>query len=114
MRNMSFFYTQSQIRSGTKTETTRAGWNFLKPGNKLMACEKCQGLGKGGKIVKIRPIEIVKVEKIFANADFYKESNIIAEGFPGMTPEKFIQDILIKKCKCHYGQDLNRITFKYV
>jgi len=46
-------HTKQQIYDGTKTETTRKGWGFLKPGDMVMACEQCQGLGKGGKIVKI-------------------------------------------------------------
>ena len=63
MRNMSFMLTTAQIRAGTKTVTRRLGWKFLKPGDRLMACVKCQGLGKGGKIEKIREIEVVSVRQ---------------------------------------------------
>lgn len=114
MRNMSFFYTKDQVRAGTKTETTRPGWNFLKPGDRVMACEKCQGLGKGGKIVKIRPIEIVKTEKIHALSICYTKKNVNAEGFPGMTPITFVRSILVEKCKLSLGDQVNRITFKYI
>jgi hypothetical protein len=49
-RYISFMLTQPQIRARTKTVTRRMGWKDLKPGTLLMAAEKCQGLGKGGKI----------------------------------------------------------------
>ena len=63
MRNMSFSATTEQIRNGTKTVTRRLGWTFLKPGDVVMACVKCQGLKKGEKVEKIRPIRIVSVRK---------------------------------------------------
>lgn len=114
MRNMSFSYTTKQIYDGTKTETTRKGWNNLIPGMRIMAVEKAMGLKKGQKIKKIRPIEIVKVEKIEAREDFYSQENVIAEGFPDMIPGQFIRDILIGKCNCLFDEPVNRITFKYV
>lgn len=49
MRNMSFFHTQKQILAGTKTETTRKGWGFLKPGDHIMAVKKGMGLKRGEK-----------------------------------------------------------------
>jgi len=51
MRNMSFFLTTDQIRNKTKTVTRRDGWLFLKPGDIVQACVKCQGLKKGEKIL---------------------------------------------------------------
>lgn len=79
MRNMSFFKTTDQIRSGTKTVTRRLGWKFLKPGDRVMAVVKCQGLKKGEKIEKIRPLLIVGVNR----EPLYKIENedVIKEGF---------------------------------
>lgn len=114
MRNMSFIHTQDQIRNGTKTETTRAGWSFLKPGDIVMAVVKSQGIPKGGKVEKIRPIRIVNNEKIQCHEDCYTYANMKAEGFEGMPPIYFVKHILVKKCGCEYDQDLNRITFEYV
>lgn len=114
MRHMSFFYTQDQVRAGTKTETSRKGWEFLKPGDKVMAVEKGMGLKKGEKIVRIRPIEIVKNEPIMCRQRFYTKKNVKAEGFGNMRADIFIEKILVKKCKCKHNERLNRLTFKYI
>lgn len=52
-RNMSFMLTTQQVIDRTKTVTRRLGWKHLKPGELFWACEKCQGLGKGGKINRL-------------------------------------------------------------
>ena len=49
-RNMSFMITTEQIKNRTKTVTRRLGWNFLKPGEVVNACEKCRGLKAGQKV----------------------------------------------------------------
>ena len=114
MRNMSFFHTQEQIRAGTKTETTRKGWGFLKVGDMVMACVKCQGLGKGGKVERIRSIRILKVERIYITLKYYSRINVINEGYPELDPYDFIKKILIKKCGFKYGYSVNRIIFEYI
>jgi len=114
MRNMSFSHTVNQIKASAKTETTRAGWGFLKPGDKVMAVEKAMGLKKGEKIKKIRPIEIVKVEAITARPHNYTQQNVNREGFPEYTPHQFVVNVLFHKCKLRHGQPVNRITFKYI
>lgn len=63
MRNMSFALTTDQFLAGTKTVTRRLGWKFLKPGDRVMACEKCMGLRKGEKIRRLGEIEIVSVKR---------------------------------------------------
>jgi hypothetical protein len=116
---MSFMLTTQQVRDGTKTVTRRNGWWFLKPGDRVMACVKCQGLGRGGKIEKIREIEIVSVRRerlhrIIEGAGGYGRGEMIAEGFPNMTPA----DFLLMFCAHHVGATpdsfVNRIEFKYV
>ena len=49
MRAMSFMLTTEQMRNRSKSVTRRLGWNTLKPGDRIIAAVKCQGLGKGGK-----------------------------------------------------------------
>ena len=63
MRNMSFSWTQDQIRNGTKTVTRRLGWWNLRPRQYVMAVVQCQGLPAGSKVEKIRPIKIVSLRK---------------------------------------------------
>ena len=81
------------------------GWTRVKDGDVLMACEKCQGLGKGGKIVKMGPIEVMMVTheplgdiihdpvRNGMQRDWNPET--YREGFPELTPiqfcEKFIE-----------------------
>lgn len=111
MRNMSFTLTQQQIREGTKTVTRRLGWWFLKPGDRIMACEKCQGLGKGGKIVKIREIEVVSVRTM--SLDLVHKEDVIKEGFPAMSSKEF-REMFCLHMKCGVSDFVNRIEFKYV
>ena len=47
MRNMSYAMTTQQIIDETKDVTRRLGWADLRPGDRVQACEKCQGLKKG-------------------------------------------------------------------
>ena len=110
MRNMSFFYTQEQVRNGSKDVTRRLGWWFLKPGDMVMAVEKAQGLGKGGKITKIRPIRIVSTDRVqlFEMPD----SDVPREGFPDMTVREFVE-MFCKHMKCSPFDYVNRIEFEY-
>ncbi len=111
MRNMSFMLTKQQIYARKKTVTRRLGWDFLKPGDVVMACEKCQGLQKGEKIVKIAPIRITSVDKVpLWEID---QLDCIREGFPNLSPWEFIE-IFCKKMKCTPATLVNRIEFEYV
>lgn len=112
MRNMSFSQTVDQIRNGTKTVTRRLGWEFLKPGDEIMAVVKCQGLRKGDKIEKIRPLRIVNISRqtLFFNVS---DEEVVKEGFPGMSSLDFIK-MFCKMNKCDEYVKLTRIEFKYI
>jgi len=111
MRNMSFMLTKDQIRNRTKDVTRRLGWWFLKAGDIVMACEKCQGLKRGEKIKKITPIRIVsaKAEPLFA----ISQEDVEREGFPGFLVIDFIQ-MFMREMKCVHGETVNRIEFEYL
>ncbi len=115
MRNISFALTTRQIRDGSKTVTRRIGWAFLKPGDRLMACVKCQGLGKGGKIEKIREIEVVSVkEEVLMDIVYVHDAEETArEGFPGMSPRAFMR-MFCEHMNCDDDRLVTRIGFKYV
>ena len=110
-RNISFFYTTQQIRDRTKTVTRRLGWNFLKVGDVLNACLKCQGLRKGEKIEKICQIRVVSVMK----EELYRisEADVIREGFPEFTRFDFI-NMFCNNMKCNTYKLVNRIEFEYI
>ena len=116
MRNMSFMLTTQQVQDGTKDVTRRFGWDFLKVGERVMACEKCQGLGKGGKINRLREIEIVSVRQEPADAiTGYDDpaAECAREGFPDMTAVEFV--LMLCEANGRRPTDpVNRIEFRYV
>ena len=118
MRNMSFSMTTDQIRAGTKTVTRRFGWWGLKPGDRVMACEKCMGLKKGEKVTKIRPIEIVSTrrERIDAILNYgwaEGDAEMVREGFPGISPFSLVE-FLCESAGKQADDPVNRIEFRYV
>lgn len=118
MRNMSFSLTTPQVRAGTKTVTRCIGWAFLKPGDRIMACVKCQGLGKGGKIEKIREIEVVSVRReplisMCTLSTRKRMEETEAEGFPDLSCDEFVA-MFCKNMGCTPDAIVTRIEFKYV
>lgn len=123
--NISFFLTTEQIRNSTpdnilKDVTRRLGWKNLKTGQILNACVKCQGLKKGEKIEKIRPIRVKSVtteELQMIMQHPYRgnshRSEMEREGFPEMCSLEFI-DMFTKEMKCGLFRIVTRIEFEYV
>lgn len=123
MRNISFALTTSQVRRTFQTGviekdvTRRLGWADAKPGEQLWACEKCQGLGKGGKIVHLGIVEIVSVRREPLNRMLtdpgYGLSEVRREGFPDWLPDQFVGFF----CE-HNGilptEEVTRLEFRYV
>jgi len=108
---MSFFYTQDQIRNQSKTVTRRLGWRSLQPGDILNACEKCQGLKKGEKIVNICQIRVIstreeQLHEITAN-------DVKLEGFADMYVATFVT-MFMEEMKCRFDTLVNRIEFEYL
>lgn len=97
MRNMSFSLTKPQMRSKTKCVTRRVGWAFLSCGDVVMAVEKCQGLKKGEKVVRIGAIEIIRNDP--EELRNITEADLEREGFPEMSREQFIAMF----CRSHKG-----------
>lgn len=89
MRNMSFSKTVPQMRSRSKTVTRRVGsWRDLEPGTLLMAVEKGQGLGKGGKVKRIGVIRVLSVREEMC-VWVQDPGELVREGFPDMNPSEF-------------------------
>ena len=110
-RNMSFMLTTKQIMDKSKTVTRRLGWTFLKPGDILNACEKCQGLKKGEHINKLCQIRIISINKIALHEINY--ADCFREGFPNLYPSEFIS-MFRKEMKCALTTNVHRIEFEYV
>lgn len=110
-RNMSFMLTTDQIRNRTKTVTRRLGWDFLKPGDVLNACVKCQGLKKGEHPEVICQIRVVRKSREELATTSTGDAG--REGFPGMTGGEFVE-MFCRHMKCEPTQIVNRIEFEYL
>lgn len=111
MRNISFSMTTQAFKDHRKTVTRRIGWAEVKPGDVLMGIEKGQGLKKGERVVRLGKICVVGAR--WEPLDCIDQADVIREGFPGMTPEQFIQ-MFCKHNKWEPGKDVRRIEFEYL
>ena len=111
MRNMSFSMTKRQVRERTKFVTRRLGWENLKPGERVMAIEKGQGLKKGERVERLCIIECVGKRRESLNAITREECAL--EGFPDMSPDEFV-GMFCKANGCTKKTVVSRIEFRYV
>ena len=111
MKLISFFLTTPQFLDGSKDVTRRLGWKNLKPGDRLMAVRKAQGLKKGEHPEKLGVIEVVSVrrEPLWS----IDNDDVKREGFPDMVWEDFV-DMFCKHMKCERSTRVTRIEFKRV
>jgi hypothetical protein len=125
MRNTSFSLTEPQFLDNTKDVTRRLGWLNLQPGDRLMACRKCQGLKPGEKIVRLGEIEIVSVRREplnrmgryseLANREVgYGKTEAIREGFPDLTGDQFVSMFLRNMAVRDPRTIITRIEFRRV
>jgi hypothetical protein len=136
-RNISFALTTNQIRNRTKTVTRRLKWHFVKVGDILNACVKCQGIKPGEKIERICQIRVVDVRREplffmetndrasrnvrtimseFNGRDYPKDygyTEAIKEGFPSMSGSEFVQ-MFCENMGGDHDQDVTRIEFEYL
>lgn len=109
-RQISFALTTPQFKNGTKTVTRRMGWLFLKPGDILMAVEKSQGLGKGGKVKTLGLIRVLHINRerlrLMIDDWRYGERECVKEGFPDMSTIEFVAFF----CRTHKGCEPHSIV----
>lgn len=110
-RNMSFQMTTEQYVNKTKTVTRRLGWWNVKLGEVLNGVEKCQGLKKDEKMVKLGQHRVVgaRLERL----NEITKADCIAEGFPEMEPHEFVE-MFVKHHACAPNVTVNRIEFEYL
>lgn len=87
-RLMSVALTTDQVRTRQKTVTRRNGWEVLKPGDLVTLCPKVRGRRAGEPLERIVTVEIVSTRR--ERLDSITPEDVIAEGFPGMTPTEFV------------------------
>jgi hypothetical protein len=112
MKAMGFSLTTAQMRERTKTVTRRLGWLKAKPGDRALAVEKAMGLRKGEQRVRLGVIEIVGVRR--ERLDAIMQEDVIAEGFPEMTPAEFVAFFCKQDRKLSGATEVTRIEFKFI
>lgn len=117
MRNMSFALTTEQMRARPRRKrvTRRIGWTAAKAGDLAQPVVKGMGLRKGEKVERINPpIRFISVrrEQIRRMTDDleYGRAEVIAEGFPDLTPAEFVA-MLCSKNRCRPDRFVTRIEF---
>ena len=81
-----------------------------------MACEKCQGIQKGG-LVRLGVIEVVHVTRVPLGSMLFTSDGgkreAVREGFPDMTGAEFVE-MFCQKMKCKPSDAVTRIEFKRI
>lgn len=110
-RNMSFAITTEQIISRTKTVTRRLKWDALQVGEVFHAVEKCLGLRKGQKVVRLATLRCISKRREPLSAIDPAECH--REGFPELTPDQFVQ-MFCSHMSCKPETVVNRIEFEFL
>lgn len=111
-RNMSFFLTTQQVRDGTKTQTRRIGWWTVPMGTVVNAVVKSRGLKRGERVECICQIRII--DKRTEALEEITQEDVIAEGFPDLTPYLFVLMFLNMHKGATPATLVNRIEFEYI
>jgi len=108
---MSFMLTTAQILDRSKTVTRRLNWLQLKVGDKLWAVDRCMGLKKGQRPVRLAAIRVVHVSR--EQLRLCTTADAAREGFPHLTGDQFVS-MFCREMKCQRRQLVTRIEFEYV
>lgn len=111
-RLMSVSLTEQQVRDRTKYVTRRMGWDYLRPGDRLTLCRKVMGRKAGEPLVRIVDVEVVDVDR--ERLDAITANEVRAEGFPGMTPEEFVEFFCASHKGCTPDSEITRIRWRYL
>lgn len=111
-RLMSVSMTEDAVRSRIKTVTRRKGWVNLKPGDRLTLCRKVMGRRRGEPLVRIVDVEVVSVRR--EPLEQITAEDVAREGFPGMSPEEFIQQFFVDAQGIQPNAEVTRIEWAYI
>lgn len=109
MRGMSFHLATPQMLARTKTVTRRIGWGRLKPGDMLLAFDRCQGIKMEDRI-RLGVIRVVSAVR--QRLDAITPEDVEREGFPGKTPGEFVE-MFTANMKCAPDRYVTRIEFEF-
>ncbi|WP_261779317.1 hypothetical protein [Rhodococcus erythropolis] len=108
---MSVALTTEQVKARQKTVTRRAGWTVLKPGDLLTLCPKVRGRRAGEPLERIVTVEVVSTRR--ERLDSITPEDVIAEGFPEMTPAQFIDFFAATHRGVTASTEITRIQWQY-
>jgi hypothetical protein len=125
---MSVAMTTDAVIQRRKTVTRRRGWWLDKNGRRLLSvgdtltlCRKVQGRKPGEPIERLAEVEVVSIrrEPLCAVAGpVYRDGvawpEVVAEGFPGMHPNDFMQRFFIDAQGIGVMDDVTRIEWRYL
>jgi hypothetical protein len=111
-RLMSVSLTEPQVRARVKTVTRRMGWLMLRPGDRLMLCRKVMGRRAGEPLERITEVEVVSVRR--EPLDAITLADVLAEGFPAMTPGEFVRFFCDSHRGCRRDSEVTRIEWRYL
>ena len=83
----------------------------MKPGDRVRAVEKAQGIKRGEKMVPLGVIEIVSNTKVVLNT--IDRAECVREGFSNLAPHEFVS-MFCKCMKVEPDKIVNRIEFRHV
>lgn len=109
-RRMSFSMTEAQLVDGRKDVTRRVGWQDTREGERLVALRKGMGLRKGERQVELGTLVVERVSR--ERLDTITADEVRREGFPGMTPEAFVE-LFCKANRCTPQAFVTRIEFTF-
>jgi hypothetical protein len=124
-RLMSVAFTEQAVRDRTKTVTRRKGWwedrngrRMVKPGDRITLCRKVMGRKPGEPLERICDVEIVSVRRepirrLIDNQP-YGNAEVALEGFPGMSPWRFVGEFFLDAQAMRGDDDVTRIEWRYL
>ena len=110
-RLMSVALTEQAVRDRRKTVTRRLGWRMLKPSDRLTLCRKVMGRKFDEPLVRIAEVEVVSVRR--EPLQVINRAEVVAEGFPLMMPDQFIE-FFCHHMKCTPDQQVTRVEWRYL
>lgn len=115
-RLMSVSMTVAAVESRTKRVTRRLGWLHARPGDRYTLCEKVQGRrradGTVEPLVRLVDVEVVSVRR--ERLDAITAEDVALEGFPGMSPEEFVDRFFVRAQRVAADTIVTRIEWVYL
>jgi hypothetical protein len=109
---MAVSLTEAQVWARTKTVTRRTGWRTLQAGDRLTLCRKVMGRRPGEPLDRITTVEVTSVRR--EPLDAITAADVIAEGFPQLTPAEFVSFFCATHRGCTPATEVTRIQWRYL